>query len=76
MPQYNVQSMVCGKHHLIAATHVSDQVNDKQHLEPMSERVEQELDVQVRQTNADSDYYATGAIERLEAQQSSLSACR
>lgn len=60
--------MVCGKHHLITATYVSDQVNDKQHLEPMTEHVEQELDVQVRQTNADSDYYATGAIERLEAQ--------
>lgn len=68
MPQYNVQSMVCSKHHLIAATHVSDQVNDKQHLEPMTALVEEQLDIQVKQVNADSDYCTMSAIEQLEAQ--------
>lgn len=67
MPQYNVQSSVCNKHKLIATTWVSDQANDKQHLQPMVERTAQDLGVEVKQVNADSDYYTIGAIEELSA---------
>lgn len=68
MPQYNVQSGVCDNHKLILSTYVSDEVNDKRHLVEMTHRCEEELNVQIQQVYADSDYYAIEAIEELEDQ--------
>jgi transposase len=64
---YNAQIAVDGKHHLIAAHEVTNQVNDVEQLAPMALAAKQELDVAVLEVAADRGYHNGAQVVECEA---------
>lgn len=66
---YNCQAAVDEKSQIIVATHVTQQANDKQQLEPLVEEIKSNLDgAKPKKISADNGYYSETNVAYLEAE--------
>lgn len=63
---YNLQTAIDAENHMIAHAKVISEENDKGQLEPMIEAVEKSLNILPEEVLADTGYYVTTEIERIE----------
>lgn len=63
---YNVQTAIDDKHHLLAASEVTNEGNDKRQLYPMASQAKENLDEEELEALADTGYFNGEQIKRCE----------
>jgi transposase len=66
---YNAQIAVDGKHKLIAADSVTNEVTDKHQLAPMAQAAKHNLEIQAAEVLADAGYYTAAQVKQCVEQQ-------
>jgi hypothetical protein len=66
---YNCQAAVDEKSQIIVATHVTQQTNDKQQVEPMVEAIKENTGGKPKKLSADTGYFSESNVEYLEVEE-------